>query len=332
MEKYKRDVGGRRNPRTDYKKAKSKLIMDQKANSIADLAAVLREQESIGATTDEEVVKEPDWESMATEITQLSTEAEDDGLKKTNAEIKSVRVERHSIVQDKAKREEHKKLRHTETGLLEKRRKMYIATQVKKQAFAEAKQDALEWDNKQDGASQQDETVALQFNLQDMIQRDTFHDLIQDFSTTYIPREMAPKQTSQQPLPKRGELRKKLIKDKAPVYTAEGVRIKWMDPLDAEYAENWPRAVQHDIVGIVRHALPKPDSEPVLDVEDMPKRTLRHWYDSTKNALARAAFRSSRKDAEALEAPAEAAEEVPPAEFMTEQGSVEPASAPAPRA
>lgn len=82
------------------------------------------------------------------------------------------------------------------------------------------------------------------------------------------------------PLPKRGPLRKQAAAENIPIYTLDGVRIRWANPLDAEYAESWPAAVQHDIVGITRYTAPKPDAEPIVQVNFVSRvleRIPRHW-------------------------------------------------------
>ncbi|KAK3697859.1 hypothetical protein LTR37_017250 [Vermiconidia calcicola] len=67
-------------------------------------------------------------------------------------------------------------------------------------------------------------------------------------------------------LPKHSPLRHKLLRLHAPVFTMTGVKVEWSNMLDAEFAEAWPREVEHGHMGLVRHTAKKPGEEPVLDV------------------------------------------------------------------
>jgi hypothetical protein len=57
----------------------------------------------------------------------------------------------------------------------------------------------------------------------------------------------------------------------------EGVKVTWQNILDAEFAPAWPASVQHDWMGITRHAAPKPGVEPSMTAQEYyeSKRRLR---------------------------------------------------------
>ena len=71
--------------------------------------------------------------------------------------------------------------------------------------------------------------------------------------------------------PKRGSFRRTIADMKTPIYTAEGVVVKWSNPLDAEFAESWPAAVQHQDAGLLRHAFRNPDEDAIMDVEQITR-------------------------------------------------------------
>ncbi|KAK6431380.1 hypothetical protein LTR95_012461 [Oleoguttula sp. CCFEE 5521] len=86
-----------------------------------------------------------------------------------------------------------------------------------------------------------------------------------------LPGFPAPKKDSPN-LPKRGRLRTMIDRQKRPVFSTEGVTIKWSNVLDAELAEQWPASVEHAPMGIVRHTAPHAEKEAVLDVASRSAR------------------------------------------------------------
>lgn len=73
-------------------KMKLKMVMDQKANSIADLAAVLTEQEELGATTAEAKQKHADeWRTRSLEeMERLAQEADNGSIEKIETQIEEL--------------------------------------------------------------------------------------------------------------------------------------------------------------------------------------------------------------------------------------------------
>ncbi|OQO14857.1 hypothetical protein B0A48_00239 [Cryoendolithus antarcticus] len=80
-----------------------------------------------------------------------------------------------------------------------------------------------------------------------------------------LPGFPAPKSDSPN-LPKRGRLRTMIDRQKRPVFSTEGITVKWSNVLDAELAEQWPGNVEHAPMGIVRHTAPPADKAAVLDM------------------------------------------------------------------
>lgn len=69
-------------------------------------------------------------------------------------------------------------------------------------------------------------------------------------------------------VPKRGSLRARLERANRPVFSTEGIVVKWANQLDAEYAEAWPETIAHEPMGLSRHRAPAADDESILDVAD----------------------------------------------------------------
>ncbi|KAF2723662.1 hypothetical protein K431DRAFT_242535, partial [Polychaeton citri CBS 116435] len=71
----------------------------------------------------------------------------------------------------------------------------------------------------------------------------------------YLP-SFPPKIYNENNLPKKGYSRALLKREAAPIYTTEGIKVEWAQPLDAEYAEQWPEDVEHTYMGYARHTAP----------------------------------------------------------------------------
>jgi hypothetical protein len=69
-----------------------------------------------------------------------------------------------------------------------------------------------------------------------------------------------------------------------PVYTTEGVILRWTNPLDAEFAAEWPSAVQHAFAGLSRHTAAPLDQEPAFKAEELTKRNTSHKYTALRDA------------------------------------------------
>ncbi|KAK4553946.1 hypothetical protein LTR86_009122 [Recurvomyces mirabilis] len=67
-------------------------------------------------------------------------------------------------------------------------------------------------------------------------------------------------------IPKRGHLRQKLKRLNTPIFSTEGVKVKWHNILDAEFAAAWPANVEHERMGWSKFVAPRGDAEAVDDV------------------------------------------------------------------
>lgn len=78
--------------------------------------------------------------------------------------------------------------------------------------------------------------------------------------------------------PARHWLRHEIKKRSRPVYSAEGVTVRWANIMDAEVAEAWPDVVKHERMGLTRFTHPRRlGTEPINDVStfkamQFPKR------------------------------------------------------------
>lgn len=294
------------------KKMKQKIVMNQKANSIADLAAVLIEQEEQGSRLAME--RQQEFETMVKSeldfMLQLAEEFEHGGLKKMDDEIDLIREMRKEGVDGlKAKlleKSDHVKLR---------RRKMLYAQAVVREAKEFAKLSPVEkhreidhwktvveigdvakpeewmqfrkrefWTDGAFAATMQREydqtweqvavacraegyqvpqpepepeaeTGSEDAKVADKIQEATGKGEVVvepiDYKTI-VPRFPPWFGQFQDQFPARSMSRKRgpayfaNMRRNAPVFTTQGVKIKWANFLDAEFAQAWPEAVEHE--------------------------------------------------------------------------------------
>lgn len=244
---------------------RSRIIMDQKANTIADLAAVLREQEELGQFRLESQEKEQN--RVREELLALAKEAQAGGLAALEKEIN----EHQSIIAGMRRMKRNKEADTPSNSTIEDRvvvvknlrlrhQKMVAANETVNSAIADVESKA-----NQAGASKTPDSVELS---------------VEPPLILYHP-----------PFPSRLEKAKKQ-KPKTPLYSADGVIIRWANPLDAEFAESWPQAVRHEAAGLGRHTAAAVTEEPVFTTEEAIKRNTSHKYTT---------FRDARRDAEAQE-------------------------------
>ncbi|KAK4965389.1 hypothetical protein LTR42_012145 [Elasticomyces elasticus] len=72
-------------------------------------------------------------------------------------------------------------------------------------------------------------------------------------------------------LPKKSELRSKLRRLASPIFSTEGVKVKWSDLLDAEFAPSWPGNVVHERMGWAKYTAPRGEQEAIEDIGDWRK-------------------------------------------------------------
>ncbi|KAF2165232.1 hypothetical protein M409DRAFT_24615 [Zasmidium cellare ATCC 36951] len=304
------------------KKMKQKIVMNQKANSIADLAAVLIEQEEQGTLTAEKRQKELELK-LKDEfelIYKLAEEYEEGGLKKLDDEIEIMRAMRREGV-DGFKN----KLLEKSNLAKERRQKMLYANAAVREAKAfvnlpsATRQKEIdhwrtiaeigeyskpgEWKEFRDrefwsdsafvatmqreygqtweriavacraegyrvpGRELEGETKAVSGdgilaakketepqpspeNVQQVSAREKEGE--ESDYKTIVPRFPPRLDRAGFPLqesPKRASAKYALMRENAPIFTTKGVKIEWANFLDAEFAQAWPEAVEHEPMG-----------------------------------------------------------------------------------
>lgn len=244
------------------KKERGRIIMDQKANSIADLAHVLREQESLGQEKErkDREKRERDDRRIRDELIALAEEERNGGLPVLDQAIAAQESTLAALQAQKAAAGPDaptRRILHQNTIALKalriKKEKMLAA----KSAIDDAKAAAVK-----QGAASGADTIELSITPPLI-----FHH---------------PDPAARGTLPKRGNLRKAAAEKTTPVYSTAGITIRWTNPLDADFAPLWPEAVVHEAAGLVRHTAPAPDSRAVYDLGERP------WRGSDAYAAAKA--------------------------------------------
>ncbi|KAJ9638998.1 hypothetical protein H2199_006859 [Coniosporium tulheliwenetii] len=200
------------------KKEKKMMLMDQKANSIADLAAVLFAQERQGVQREEGLVKRAEEEAKREKerwarLEELAARAKGE-VERLNEQIKKLEAE--------------------------------LAAQKEKENVPG------EQGKKPDGKEPQLKPEGAQ-ELELKRLRRQKHELLHA-KTKSRSAQRARSQTRRY-----GPLRKQALKREPYLPTTEGVRIQWANIVDAEFAESWPSAVAHEIMGYFRHQAPHAD-------------------------------------------------------------------------
>ena len=224
------------------KKLRLKNVMDQKANSIADLAAVLVEQEAVSENgaetyTEEEVRRMVNLNQRAERGALEVIEARIAGLNEHIKElvrttpvdketadsitIRTLRAQRYRT--RRALKDAHKAKEEMEHALL---MVSYVEPAI-------ANPELESGDGK--SASETDQASSKTA-------------AIESLSPKSKPLEISS-------IPK-------------PTFNMEGVKVTWQNIMDAEFAPVWPAAVEHEWMGITRHSAPKPEAEPRMTAQE----------------------------------------------------------------
>ena len=233
-------------------------VMDQKANSIADLAAVLLEQEELGMQRAEyiETAAEKDKRKQVLEMLNLARIAETGGQETLESQIK----ESQATLDEDGAQGRRNKLKKDIHELKRKLAKMRFAID----AVAEARERA-----KVEESSVPVEPVAVAESTEES--SGTGEKRVKKVKKIVVPEsvKLAPYlpsypsafdrfQIKPENIPKRGELKQEIKRRQQPIFTTNGISIRWANVLDAEFAQAWPNAVKHERMGLVRHAAPAP--------------------------------------------------------------------------
>lgn len=219
------------------KKMRVAAVLDQRANSVADLAAVLAAQEELGASTQqskkEETQRRRDFQVQL--MLDLAKEAEEGGLEPLEARIKELRKMEKTAQESGEPMELSRAQFNRELSEVRLRaKKMRGSVLAVQEATAKVKK-----------ANPNVSPQQLESRIREI-----------------LPGLPIPEGS----VPKRGPLRARLARANAPEFSTEGITIKWANQLDAEYAESWPATIAHQAMGFSRHRAPRADQEAVLDV------------------------------------------------------------------
>ncbi|KAI4715382.1 hypothetical protein E4T48_08429 [Aureobasidium sp. EXF-10727] len=235
------------------KNLRAQIIMDQKANSIADLAWVLHGQAEMGVKMSQK--REENQNRIREELLALAKESEEGGMPLLE---QTIRDQEATINQMKQTQQEggadapsRKQIGESMVALKQMRLR-YAKMQAATQAIESA----------QDKAATQAEAQAARGSAPDQISMEIEPPTI----FTNPPPELSPISKGRNPAVQ------------APLYTVEGVVIRWTNPLDAEFAAEWPAGVQHEFAGLARHTAAPVDQEPATFVEDLIQRNTSQKY------------------------------------------------------
>lgn len=242
LEEQLRDRGGSKKENVydviKHKKKKLRVaaVLDQRANSVADLAAVLAAQEALGAKTQQQ----KDEEAKSRRAYQVQTmidmakEVEQGALDEVKLQIKQLEEQLKSSAADESTETSKTQLRKQLKDARARKAKLNWSTSNVERVKAELKESGVE-------LSPEQQDVRL--------------------------RESLPVFPTPRTIAKRGPMRARLERENAPVFSTEGIVIKWANHLDAEFAESWPETVDHQPMGFARNRAPNADQEPIMDVE-----------------------------------------------------------------
>ncbi|KAL1302371.1 hypothetical protein AAFC00_002774 [Neodothiora populina] len=234
------------------KKERSRLIMDQRENSVADLAAVLREQAAAGEQKQKTEAdrRQAEEARVRDEMASLYEEIRNGGLETLQQSIAAQKALVKDMESKKKARQagapsnrqilnEDKTLMH----LKRKQRKMIATNQIFENGHART----ITRNSTDQGA---EPTTSIELDV--------------DPPSIFYKQDLA---EWDKPIPKRGRLRNLIAESRVPTWTTQGVVIRWDNPLDAEIAESWPADVEHQDAGLARHVAADPSLEPIFDVE-----------------------------------------------------------------
>lgn len=291
--------------RREKKKLRKRIIMNQKANSVADLAAVLLAQEDMGKmqTTENRNRRQEETEQLL----GMAEQVKKDGIRGVQKEIRELwrNINRRRIL-----RRDQKTLAHIKT----------LELKIKMMKFAEA---AVAWARLPEGQKKQEvqywldqasadispetntqltreggkerryaefankllekgyngEQIAITARIAGLkaepVQEAATENNTADPEKEHIAVELLPSLPSEfdslkpsvDKLSRSSGRRREIKRVNRPVFSSEGITVRWADIFDLEYAKEWPAEVQHERMGLVRHEHPKIISnEPIDDI------------------------------------------------------------------
>ncbi|KAG9517374.1 hypothetical protein KCU93_g8812, partial [Aureobasidium melanogenum] len=244
------------------KKMRGHIIMDQKANSIADIAWVLRHQEELGVKMAQK--HDDNQNRIREELLALAKEAEDGGVPLLEQSIKDQEAtinKMKQMQQEGGPNAPSRKQIGESLVALKGMRLRYEKMQAATRAIESAKEKAMAQAEAQDARGTAPDSISLVIE--------------------------PPRIFSQPPPQLSAKSKGRNSGLPGPLYSAEGVVIRWTNPLDAEFAAEWPAAVQHDYAGLARHTAAPIDQEPAVSVEELIQRNTSQKYTAMREARPR---------------------------------------------
>jgi hypothetical protein len=265
-------------------KMRVKMVMDQKANSIADLAATLLKQDEEGAhlTGEYERLRQNRRKVDVEEMIRLASDRDSFDL------IESLQSKKHSLQEQLAaipKGEGKQRLPIQIKKLnLRIKKKTFAIDQVAAAREARGRDPVREFRKtaKQARAAKRAElqrTGADDQEVRSAVQA-AIRAIRPDPTRPVAPWSKADIAHLRAALPPFPDTIKFLKPSKSaprfkPIFSADNVTIRWANTLDAEYAEEWPANVALEPLGITRYRHPKlpstdkdPEFEPIVEVAE----------------------------------------------------------------
>lgn len=286
-----------------------KMILDQRAASIADLAAVLAEQDRIGQANAEHIIKTR--QSLATVLVPLADSASKAQIGDLEKQVSDLRMQLHATNTDKTtKKSLQTTIADLEKDLQSRRhiRELLSRPRIEPQRIAtnslllesiiatldpttlwRMHQERAMGQSYADGEAQEEAETARRLAVRESRRQARERSMtvrpatIKPGSTSRNPTAAAAAQIAPATAPPRSTtttatqtitayisgILAAIRRGPPRTYTTQGVEIKWTNPLDAEYATEWPRAVTHGPLGYARHTAPPALARtPRLEVQD----------------------------------------------------------------
>lgn len=253
--------------RREKRKMRVKAVMDQRANSVADLAAVLLEQEKWGmeATKKQTSIEKIERDSEVEEMLASAEEARKGGIEELQQAIDVLRqsLAKPELLQGEAtsirtvKRELAKaKVRLTR---MEFAREAVAAAEIDAPTAEEdeAARKAVAEEAASEASAIQSSTNAVHATMAASPRFRHFHANLPSFPVRV---------RKDKTLPKRGRELQEVRRAALPIYSVEGVTVRWTDILDADYAAQWPERVRHEPMGLTRYTAPRADARAIESI------------------------------------------------------------------
>ncbi|KAF2102697.1 hypothetical protein NA57DRAFT_71684 [Rhizodiscina lignyota] len=244
------------------KSLRIRLLQNQKANSVADLAAVLEIQSRKGE--EQRKLWREHWEDEEIRVARLEQIAKGEGEMKLKPELEAKLKAREDEIaalrrQMEDQDENQRKLTNREIKRLETRQAMLrpsleapTESEIAKAKEQLARREAVESQVSSEAIKEAEQLTEgrseeQRLFVQDMLRHKKFAEHLKNY----------------RPLPKRGSERFRVLDElhpeRLPVFWMEGVHIMWADGVDADYARSWPEEVAHEEMGYVYGRVSNPD-------------------------------------------------------------------------